>query len=110
MLKIVLQGDYFSAIKKYQASGDDMCLRIPMIFASNHMLPDTEDTIGLAERFLVVKIDDDFKPFSSSEISNKPYAEMLRNEGKIFLLIHFYICSKGINNIFLGKIERWFHK
>ena len=83
LLKIVLQGDYFSAIKKYQASGDDMCLRIPMIFASNHMLPETEDTVGLAERFMVVKIPDDFKPFPSSEDSHKPYAEMLRNEGII---------------------------
>jgi len=82
LLKIVLQGDFFSATKKYVASGDDMCLRIPMIFASNHMIPDTEENVGLAERFLIVKIPENFKAFTAGMEDKHPYKSYFENEGE----------------------------
>ena len=64
LLKIILQGDAFTPIKKYQVTGDDICLRIPMIFATNHMIKQCQETVGLNERFCIIEIPNFFIPFS----------------------------------------------
>ncbi len=73
LLKIILQGDYFTVPKKNVASADDICLRIPMIFASNHKILENHHNLGLRERFLVIEIPDSYEAFQSGFAACKPY-------------------------------------
>ena len=75
LLKIILQGDAFTPIKKHQVSGDDICLRIPMIFTSNHSIPDINETIGLKERFLIIEVPISFKTFTPRRVNKGFYSK-----------------------------------
>jgi hypothetical protein len=82
LLKIILQGGDFNPQKKNQNSGDDINLRIPMIFASNRRLPKIEEAIGLEERFLIIEIPRSFKPFLPGQLSPYPklFSEVKENK------------------------------
>ncbi len=82
LMKVILQGDHFSQQQKYRSSGEDICLRIPMIFASNRRLPDIDDSIGLAERFLVIEIPKNFRPFDLQTRISKPYYLMYKEQAE----------------------------
>ena len=76
LLKIILQGDAFTPNKKHIISGDDICLRIPMIFVSNNIIPDSYT--GLKERFNVVLIADSVQAYTPTMKS--PYQKLFNEQ------------------------------
>jgi len=74
LLKVILQGGIFPLSIKYKTAHEDFCLRIPMIFVSNRLLPKSDEALGLEERFHVIAIPKNFQPFSHQDKS--PYRQM----------------------------------